>query len=183
MKRLLLIVLSLAALCGCSGDDDSADKVYEVGDVYFGNGKSGIVFWVTDDGRHGKIVSADYGYCQWANIDVEAGQLDVFDEDDGMNNMAKIREVDGWHEKFPAFAWCADKGEDWYLPARNELSTLMKSGALYDRTITLWASTGFILSDGEFCARTVVIHYDNVVRDDRYSVCDVKYYVRAIAAF
>lgn len=183
MKRLLFALLSLAAVCGCSIDDDSADKVYEVGDVYSRNGKSGIVFWVTDDGRHGKIVSADYGYCPWANIDIEAGQLDVFDEDDGMNNMAKIREVDGWHEKFPAFAWCADKGKDWYLPARNELSTLMKSGALYDRTITLWASTGFILPDGEFCARTVDINYNNVVRDDRYSVCGVKRHVRAIAAF
>ena len=181
MKRLLFALLSLAAVCGCSSDDDSADKVYEVGDVYFRNGKSGIVFWVTDDGRHGKIVSADYGYCPWSCIKLAYGQAGTFDEDDGMNNMAKIREFQGWHEKFPAFAWCADKGKDWYLPARNELMPLLESGVLYD-SVNFWSSTE---RDREWDEAWIIIAGRNAYSIDcretpaYYNNC----YVRAIAAF
>ncbi len=184
MKRLLFI-LSLAVLCGCSNnvDYDSADKIYEVGDVYFHKGKAGIVFCVTDGGRHGKIVSGNYGFCQWASIDdIEKGQLGVFDEDDGMNNMNKIRAVEGWREKFPAFAWCADKGEEWYLPAKNEVEILLKSGALYDRNISLWTSTEYMFTD-YFAVSIVEIYVDYRVNVNHYALCDSKCYVRAIAAF
>ena len=57
-----------------------------------------------------------------------------------MNNMAKIRECQGWHEKFPAFAWCADKGKDWYMPAINELVLLTVSQLLPDIG-PYWSST------------------------------------------
>lgn len=183
MKRLLFIVLPLLfAACAPVRDDDPDGRIYEVGDVYCKNGKSGIVFYVTDGGRHGKIVSGNYGFCQWATIDIERGQLDVFDEDDGQNNMDKIRAVEGWHEKFPAFAWCADKGDGWYLPAKNEAEILLKSGALYDRNISLWSSTGFLLT-GDFAVSVIEIYVDYQVNCNHYALCSEKCYVRAIAAF
>lgn len=182
MKRLFFILLSLAVVCGCSDktDYDPADKIYEVGDVYFRKGKSGIVFSVTDGGRHGKIVSGNYGYCTWSQINIESGEVGTFDENDGMNNMAKIREIQGWHEKFPAFAWCADKGKDWYLPARNELRTLLESRVLSDMSMEFWSST---LGDyGEFPVKTVAVYYfDSVI--DSYAMSYTGRYVRAVAAF
>lgn len=140
MKRLMLIFSLLVGCCGCNKADDGADNVYEIGDVYYGKDKTGLVFMVTDGGRHGKIVSLDYTQKLWMDgyVDDSIFADPVFevtgatDEDDGMNNMNTIRSIDGWREKFPAFAWCADKGKDWYLPAINELVTIYDLRLLQD---------------------------------------------------
>lgn len=94
---------------------------YNVGDKYSRNGKNGIVFYITDNGLHGKIVSEDETQRKWST---EYISTSATDENDGMANMKKIQSISGWHEKYPAFAWCADKGDGWYLPALNELKTL-----------------------------------------------------------
>lgn len=52
-------------------DKDSHTEIkysglYNVGDKYSRNGKTGIVFYVTDNGLHGKIVSEDETCCQWS---------------------------------------------------------------------------------------------------------------------
>jgi hypothetical protein len=43
------------------------------------------------------------------------------DKYNGANNMAKVKQIYGWQSKYPAFKWCADLGEGWYLPAIEEL--------------------------------------------------------------
>lgn len=148
-----------------------AVTTYKVGDYYDKNGKKGVVFEVTDDGLHGKIVSLDQAEKQWA-VDKDFGKIfnrqnpskvstDGNDVWNGMINTDKIQKIDNWKEKYPAFAWCCAKGDGWYLPAIFELerlllndlvrdavnSTLVQKGAtkLYDQgdTSFYWSSTEY----------------------------------------
>ena len=32
-----------------------------------------------------------------------------------------IKGIANWREKYPLFAWCADLGDEWYIPAIEEL--------------------------------------------------------------
>lgn len=123
-------------------DKDSHTEIkysglYNVGDKYSRNGKTGIVFYVTDNGLHGKIVSEDETYCQWSTEDVRTGATD---NNDGMTNMKKIQAISGWHEKYPAFAWCADKGDGWYLPAFYELIAVLDELDVLEEE-KYWSST------------------------------------------
>lgn len=136
MKHLLLILLPLVAACGCSKEDGT----YAVGDVYSHNGKTGIVVYVSDNGLHGRIVSTDEteDYV-WS---VESVVVGADDENDGMNNMKKVQAIEGWREKYPAFAWCADHGKDWYLPSMNELKMVNSAKIVVVRD-RYWSSTEY----------------------------------------
>lgn len=105
------------------------EKNYKIGDYYCENGLEGIVFAIEEDGRHGRIVSldeAELSWCrsrEWADK-VETGCTDL---DSGKDNMNRIRAIEDWKEKYPAFAWCAEKGSRWYLPAKNEVEAITLS--------------------------------------------------------
>ena len=102
-------------------------KTYKVGDYYNENGKEGVVFEVSADGRHGKIVSMNQSpeKLQWCSDNKELKRLiGASSETDGAKNMAVVKAIQGWESMYPAFKWCADLGEGWYLPAMNELSGL-----------------------------------------------------------
>lgn len=136
MKHLLLILLPLVVACGCDKDDGC----YAVGDIYKHNGKTGIVVSVSKNGLHGRIVSTDETEdCLWS---VEEAVTGANDEDNGMNNMKIIRSIDGWRDKYPAFAWCADKGKDWYLPAINELR-MIRDAKIVVLSEKYWSSTEY----------------------------------------
>lgn len=45
----------------------SIGKMYKVGDVYDINGKQGVIFVVTPDGKHGKMVSINHTTSNWSN--------------------------------------------------------------------------------------------------------------------
>ncbi len=179
------------------------DGVYQVGDYYNRNGKQGIVFEVSADGRHGKIVSLNQTGAQWCsdeeyNRKIETG---ASDKTTGMNNQRKIQQISGWREKYPAFAYCADQGEGWYLPAIEELKQFTLNDTVHDavnRTLqakggtklfdkgdygkTYWSSTE---SDYKahigwmYCAWYVSMSYGNTNR----SLKDSNGYVRAVSAF
>lgn len=103
-------------------------KRFEVGDLYDFNGLKGIVCQVGEDGQHGLLLSLDEIYLHWSefrkpNLRVE--RLD--DRSSGEANMAKLAAAIAnpankltW-EEFPAFKWCRDKGEGWYLPSIDEM--------------------------------------------------------------
>lgn len=146
--------------------------IYSVSDKYLRNGKEGIIFYVTDNGLHGKIVSEDETRCAWSTKDVSTGATD---ENDGMANMKKIQSISGWHEKYPAFAWCADKGEGWYLPALNELKTLYESKVVELKSSWYWSST----EDDYWCAWLVLMYNGDADGGNKYD----NYYVRAVSAF
>lgn len=151
---------------------------YSIGEKYLQNGKEGIVFYITDNGLHGKIVSEDKTtYVVWSTEKVSTGAKD---ENDGMANMKKIQSISGWHEKYPAFAWCADKGDGWYLPALNELKTLYELKFLESGWNYYWSSTEYNYEQ----ARGVHVHrYQSPYSplDDKKNRSDG--YVRAVSAF
>ena len=174
---------------------------YKVGDYYNENGKEGVVFWVDETGQHGKIVSLteSKNALQWASVKIEQKRLiGADDKENGANNMAKVRQIYDWQGKYPAFKWCADLGEDWYLPAIEELKlftsnhtvrnainqTLATKGGTKIPDIGTyhwyWSSTEHNHKYGEeFCAWFVGM--GNGYTDNSY-----KYngsYVRAVSAF
>ena len=100
-------------------------RTYKIGDYYDDGKKQGVVFDVSADGKHGKIVSFTESddklswYPEGFEKTLLVGAEDRFN---GLNNMAKVKSIRGWRKRFPAFAWCADLGKDWYLPAIEELA-------------------------------------------------------------
>ena len=131
------------------------EKTWKVGDYYNVDGKEGVVFWVDKTGRHGKIVSLDETELQWftgvgsrkiiwcSTDAVFKEQPVAVDLVDGMLNLKAVMGNYLWREEYPAFAWCADHGDGWYLPAINELSQLISVKNKLKRKINgeYWSST------------------------------------------
>ncbi|MBE6203571.1 MAG: DUF1566 domain-containing protein [Rikenellaceae bacterium] len=170
---------------------------YQVGDLYNENGKQGVVFEVLDNGRHGKIVSLDKTCAKWDSRVKWSNSEQVFingtmtganDKSDGKANTDKVMKR-GDSDQYPAFVWCRNKGEDWYLPAIDELeailnnesainSTLAKYGAKLSDDEVYWSSTEYE-DKPEFCAWGVYMGsgYTNIY--NKFSIN----YVRAVSAF
>lgn len=99
-------------------------KSYKIGDIYDDGIKMGVVFEVTANGKHGKILSFPETYLRWATKDSANQRIGATSTSDGALNMLAVQAIEGWQEKYPAFAWCAELGEDWYLPAKEEIEVL-----------------------------------------------------------
>ncbi len=105
-----------------------ADKTYKVGDVYDDGRRKGVVFEISSDGKHGKIVSIEQKELLWLNCNEHtSSSVGTHNKSNGKNNLHIIKGVEGWHDRYPAFAWCADLGEGWYLPAVDEFKTFVKN--------------------------------------------------------
>ncbi len=125
---------------------------YAVGDYYNDGTKEGVVFEVSADGTSGKIVSMmqSTGTLQWSSDTTEQKRLIGADsETDGAYNTAKVKAISGWETKYPAFKWCADLGDEWYLPSEKELVTISKNQDKIDSNLTdklssfYWSSTEY----------------------------------------
>lgn len=169
-------------------------KTYKVGDYYDDGVKQGVVFEVWDDGRHGKIVSRDQARLRWSAIGL--GRIEdavgAISRYDGRGNTNRVIARDD-AEEYPAFIWCRNKGEGWYLPAIKELETLLLDDAVHDavnetlcqeRAIPLfnkgewrwyWSSSEY----DEFCAWYVRVSdgYTNDAGKHGH------FYVRAVSTF
>ena len=148
------------ALSGCEGYEfdytglNSADEYettvgpYAVGDLYNNNGNIGIVFEVDETGMHGKIVGLNQSAMYWAtegNNNILVGASSTID---GELNMAAIKLIKDWRKKFPAFAWCADQGEGWYLPAIEELQTIFATSTFEVVNLSLFRIDAITFSSG-----------------------------------
>lgn len=141
MKKIFstfVLFASLLAFAGCGKNmpfsqlhDTLKNNVenkglYKVGDYYNKDGKNGVVFWVDASGKygsHGKIVSlTESRTLQWSSDENEQTKFICANSgDNGADNMSDVKKISNWQSKYPAFKWCADLGEGWYLPAINEL--------------------------------------------------------------
>lgn len=101
--------------------------------------------------------------------------------------------IAGWKDKYPAFAWCADHGDGWYLPAIDELKELLLNdevhakvnGTLEQKRVSVmysmgdfkwyWSST----EEDKWCAWYVDMFSGRTYRSHRY----YGGYVRAVSAF
>ena len=171
-------------------DSEITYAPYKVGDYYNDGVKEGVVFEVSADGKHGKIVSMKRSSegLLWASDSAEQKRLIGADsETDGAYNMAKVKAISGWQSKYPAFKWCADLGEGWYLPSKEELRTIFRNedklnSNLTDKLLGLyWSSTEFDyqFSSGVFCAWYVDMGNGTTNGSNK----DLDFYVRAVSAF
>ena len=133
------LTVTMDAEWATSEDDVVLDA--KVGDYFYidgtwstdldgGNTCIGVIFQVNADGRSGKIVSLnEVSGLAWATAGTTyvTQATNANDPADGTKNMATIKNLDPDYSDFPAFKWCADKGEGgltWYLPATYELQDL-----------------------------------------------------------
>ncbi|MBE6193522.1 MAG: DUF1566 domain-containing protein [Rikenellaceae bacterium] len=163
---------------------------YAVGDYYNDGTKEGVVFEVSADGTSGKIVSMmqSTGTLQWSSDETEQKRLIGADsETDGAYNTAKVKAISGWETKYPAFKWCADLGDGWYLPAKEELLTIYNNKDKLNTNLTnklssiyYWSSTEYDdqLANGQFRACSVNLG-SGTYRSSKY----LDYYVRAVTTF
>lgn len=157
-------------------------KTYKVGDSYDENGKRGVVFEVSADGKHGKIVSLAEKRLLWANDNFDSWREEIcaYSETNGAVNMAVVQCIPNWREKYPAFAWCADLGEGWYLPAINELKAIYDIRNILNlKSYYYWSSTEN--KEYESCAWIF-----NTINGNTYGNGidkNIDRYVRAVSAF
>lgn len=200
LKRALIGVVALlcvvsAVVGGAFIVDRRTSAPYVIGDYYNDGKKKGVVFEITDDGKHGKIISLtelNEGL-QWTSDENEQKRfIGADDKYNGANNMAKVQQIVGWREKYPAFAWCAYWGEGWYLPAIDELMKFTLDDDVrnaVNRTLATkgkqianrgdwywcWSSTEF----KESCACGVGMSKGYTYDDSK----GITYCVRAVSAF
>lgn len=167
---------------------------YKVGDYYDDGTKQGVVFYVDSSGKHGKIVSLDQGAEQWCTKEQYMKKIVVgaSSESDGKANTDKVMlRSDG--AEYPAFVWCRAKGQDWYLPAFDELELLLLDRSVHDavnRTLDehggqklyelgewhmYWSSS----EKNKFCAWDFPMHGRGTSGSYKGSLV----YVRAVSAF
>ena len=104
-----------------------SNKVYRVGDIYEENGKRGVVFEVDASGKHGKIVSINCSpSLMWATGAEQTKFIGATDIYDGQKNMDVVKRISGWQRKYPIFYWCANLGNGWYLPAKEEWAKIYR---------------------------------------------------------
>ena len=191
MKRLFLTLLLFCAMCVAKAEPQvreyRAGDTYKIGDIVRRNGVEGVVFEVTDGGKHGKMVSVKKSdKLQWSSDSNEQERLIGADNEyNGAYNMAKMKQIADWRYKYPPFAWCADLGEEWYLPAKAELLAIYRNKDIIEKAISsrvgkylmvyYWSST----EAGECCACLVVMVNGGTYNFSKYE----DYYVRAVSAF
>ena len=159
---------------------------YQVGDYYDDGKRLGVVFAVSDDGRHGKIVSLNQTYEEWCTDGLfkKKSVVGASSYSDGKSNTDKvIARADS--EKYPAFQWCRAKGDEWYLPSLEELKLLSQvrdkvNKTLIDKSMeelngTYWSS---MEKDSKFA--WYVTMYNGTT--NYYNKLN-NYYVRAVSAF
>ncbi len=112
-------------------------RSYSLGELFDEGGIRGIVIRVSEDGRHGLLLSLVEGKAAWGFINKNPLKEKGFasgctDIEDGWKNMLAIRELiantDLLWSNLPAFSWCKDLGPGWYLPAQKELESIWNFG-------------------------------------------------------
>lgn len=102
---------------------------YEVGDLYDRDGVKGVVCIVSDEGTHGLVISLEQIYLTWSEFrkpDLRiVGAENRTDGEENMRTVEAYIAANGlsWND-FPAFKWCRERGEGWYLPSIDELLTI-----------------------------------------------------------
>lgn len=115
---------------GSTGDTGNGEtpevQTYKPGDYYKVGLAEGIVVKVDESGTTGLLISLDETRAAWSTEYV--GLIDqgmAFAPEDGAINSKLIKQIDGWKESYPAFAWCDSKNpkglSSWYLPSTYEL--------------------------------------------------------------
>ena len=155
---------------------------YKIGDYYNDGKKEGVVFEVRNNGYSGKIVSLEQIECKWSLKNVKT---DATSNIDGMYNMQKIRSLKNWQRDYPAFAWCASLGEEWYLPAIEELEAIYAQDKLIDNTLKTIGKSPFRMNQWSSTedyekSRALMAWSEHSLE---FKSKELNYFVRAVSAF
>ncbi|MBQ7311883.1 MAG: PEGA domain-containing protein [Alistipes sp.] len=126
-------VRAIARFGSANAQSAPTSGVYKVGDYYNDGVKEGVVFEVSADGRSGKILNLQQapGKVVWAADKAEQKRLiGTKYTDDGEKNTNIVKAISGWQTKYPSFNWCASLGNDWYLPAKEEVEKFVINDAV-----------------------------------------------------
>lgn len=127
MKRFVLIAAMIVSLMPAMA------QTFKVGDFYPDPNVNledpaavarieGVVFSVTEDGKHGSIFSMKEGKgLKWS---VLGGPDYTDDKENGQANFEALKALEPDFYGYPAFVWCASLGEGWYIPAIDELMVM-----------------------------------------------------------
>ena len=184
----VVAVVVITMLMTVFGKNSVDESYYSVGDYYDDGTKQGVVFEVSDDGKHGKIVSLEQAKCSWCTKVQWEKEISVGanSRGDGKANTDKVmRRKD--YAAYPAFKWCREQGNKWYLPSTNELMELYKVKGVVNKTLTKYSHTEIIGcywsssedNENEFCAWYVSMTSGTI----DYNSKPCHYYVRAVSAF
>lgn len=104
-------------------------KTYKVGDLYPNEAKpEGVVFYISNSGEHGKIVSLDQTYVQWDKSGIFCTNYGCTSNTNGkLNNMGA---------SLPLASWINKRGGDWYCPALNEMKSVAYNREVINNTLT-----------------------------------------------
>ena len=90
----------------------------------------------------------DQAELQWCTDDEHNKELTgiATDSSNGLNNLRSIMKIAAWKDKYPAFAWCADHGDGWYLPAIDELKEFLLNDEVHSKVNgTLYQKRGYVM--------------------------------------
>ena len=180
----VVVIIVLMTVLGNSSDDE---RYYSIGDFYDDGTKQGVVFEVSEDGKHGKIVSLNEAELQWCT-DEQYGKyvwVGAYSDTDGKFNTDVVMQGDDCAE-YPAFMWCREQGKEWYLPSKKELMAIYDVKDLVNKTLAqysyreitndwYWSSTEY----DEDCAWFVRMDYGFTIDSHKFDL----FYVRAVSAF
>lgn len=179
-------VVVIAVLMTVLGKNSDDERYYSVGDFYDDGTKQGVVFEVSEDGKHGKIVSLDETKKMWCIWNPYEKEIFVgASGSDGQKNTDMIMaRTDS--ANFPAFQWCREKGQWWYLPSKEELLLLYEVKDKVNRTLQkesmqvldswYWSSTEY---NSIFAWYVYMLDGSTDHRGKTYNVINV----RAVATF
>lgn len=180
---------------------------YVIGELYRNGPVKGIVVLVNDLGRHGLIVSLEEANLPWSTLEGKMRrEIGASSLSDGEENMKAVEKYIGEHglawKDFPAFEWCRNLGDGWYLPSLNEMyafGTIYNGGSrnLTDRYARANMSAAFLNAEGAPLHRFNLYsssseygrkdyHYSTIAGKEPYTgVCSksTRLYVRAFRKF
>ena len=162
-----------------SGNTAPAARKYVVGEIYDQDGVKGIVAVLYDGGEHGLVLSLDETCLAWSTLPrKKVEKTGANDHYDGISNMKAIEKYIAdnnlsW-DSFPAFKWCRDKGEGWYLPSINELwsvGTMSMGGSrvALNRKFRKNYNNAIEAAGGTPLSNIMIYHSSTEDRDIRYS--------------
>jgi hypothetical protein len=192
----------LAEEKAASESGKGANGVYKVGYYYDDGKKQGVVFDVSADGKHGKIVHLKQlktnGQAWSHNADFTerkiAPELRAKDRKNGATNTYIVKKQTNWQAIYPIHAWCLSLGFGWYMPAIEEVEKIFINSDLLNKMLTTkgatelytkfdayWSSTAYEADNAHaYIGQRFKGQYraDHVSKRGGYG-----FYVRAVAGF
>ena len=109
-------------------NDKKEEKIYKIGDLYSKMGQKGIVVSVSEDGKHGKIISLQQDCQIWSS------KKRCYTADNYNHGIVNLKAIPA-NADVPAIDWCILQGNGWYLPATNEMKVVYENIDIINKSL------------------------------------------------